>query len=256
MKSISHATKVLLHIADARRALGVTEVARQLGLHKSSASRILATLYKVHFVEREPQTGRYLLGLGILSLAGTVLARYQLSSNARREIEILAATTGETITVSGWNGREAVNLDHIAGPAAVKTVSPPGRINPPHCTATGKVFLAYADPETIQAVLARPLRKHTDRTITDRKALRRQLKVIRRQGFALNDREFIDDVAALAAPVFHAQGSIAYVIAITIPSFRFPKGRQEELKRALLSTSRSLSALNGVQAKPSALRSP
>lgn len=255
MKSISHATKVLLHIADARRPMGVTEVAKQLGLHKSSASRILATLHKVHFVEREPHTGRYLLGLGILSLAGAVLSRYQLSSAARREVEALAEATGETVTVSGWNGREAVNLDQIVGPGAVKSVSPPGRVNPPHCTATGKVFLAYADPKTIQAVLARPLRKHTERTITDRKVLRKQLNVIRRQGFALNDREFIDDVTALAAPVFQAPGFIAYAIAVTIPSFRFRGSRQEELKRALLWTARNLSALNGVQAKPSSFRS-
>jgi DNA-binding IclR family transcriptional regulator len=255
MKSISHATKVLLHIADASKPLGVTEVAKQLGVHKSSASRILATLHKVHFVERDPETGRYLLGLGILSLAGTVLARYQLSSNARREIEILAATTGATITVSGWNGREAVNLDQIVGPRAVTTVSPPGRLNPPHCTATGKVFLAHADQQTIQAVLAQPLRKYTERTITDRKVLRKALDTVRRQGFALNDREFINDVTALAAPIFSAQGSIAYVIAITIPSFRFQRDRQNELKRALLSTAHNLSVLQGNGPKPSRLRS-
>jgi DNA-binding IclR family transcriptional regulator len=241
MKSISHAMKALLLISDARKPLGVTEIAKELKLHKSSVSRILATLGKGRFVERDPDTGRHSLGLGILSLAGAVLARYQLPSGARRDLEVLAEKTGETVTLSGWNGRQAVNLEQILGPGAITNFSPPGRINPAHCTATGKVFLAYADKATVDTILAEPLERHTRRTIVDPAILRRQLQDVRLRGFAVNDREFLDEVTVLAAPVFNAQGAVPYAIAVTMPSFRAKQNERVGKTKALLTTTRELS---------------
>ena len=249
MKSISHALEVLLLFSDARKSLSVTEVARQTGLHKSTVSRILSTLAKARFVARDADTGRYTLGFGILSLAGAVLARYQLPSAARQERERLADTTGETVTVSGWNGIEAVNVDQILGRGGVKNFAPPGRTNPAHCTATGKTYLAYANETTVRAILSRPLQRLTDQTITNRAVLLRQLAQVRERGYAVGDREFLEDVCALAAPVFNAQGNVAYVIAITIPSFRFAKRDPHEWAQALLMTTRELSARLGYSSR-------
>lgn len=241
MKSIAHALEVLLAFSDARKPLGVTDIARQLSLHKSSVSRILTTLARAGFVDRDAQTGRYVLGLGILSLAGAVLASYQLPSAARRELELLAETTGETVTTSGWNGRQAVNLDQILGPGTIKNFSPPGRINPAHCTATGKIYLAYADDTLTSSILAEPLQRYTAKTIVDPEVLRRELQEVRRREVSLADREFIEDVAAIAAPVFNANGAVAYVIAVTMPSFRFQEQTHERTAAMVLATARGLS---------------
>lgn len=244
-KSITHALRALLVLADARRPQGVTDIAHALGLHKSSASRILATLRAEKFVDREPESGRYQLGLGILSLAGVVLSKYRLPSSARQQLEALAEETGETVTMSGWNGRDAVNVDQIVGHRSLSHFSPPGRVNPVHCTATGKVFLAWSGDETIDEALGRPLDRYTSRTVVSPRALRKELKDVRARGYAVANGEFVEDVASIAAPVFDQNGNVSYVIAVTLPAFRFTPARHEELSTRLLDVARELSVRTG-----------
>jgi DNA-binding IclR family transcriptional regulator len=244
-KSITHALRTLLVLADARKPQGVTAIANALGLHKSSASRILATLRAEKFVDREPESGRYQLGLGILSLAGVVLSKYRLPSTARQQLEVLAEQTGETVTVSGWNGQEAVNVDQILDSRSLSHFSPPGRVNPAHCTATGKVFLAWSDDEAIKQALGRTLDRYTARTVVSARTLRKELKDVRLRGHAVANGEFLEDVASIAAPVFGQNGTVSYAIAVTLPAFRFSPARQEELSRQLLDIARELSVRTG-----------
>jgi DNA-binding IclR family transcriptional regulator len=255
MKSISHALELLLLFTNARRPLSATEIARELQLHKSSASRILATLAAARFVDRDVETGRYTLGLGILSLAGHVLSRYQLPSAARRHLELLADRVGETITISAWNGREAVNLDQIIGGRSVLNMSPPGRINPAHCTATGKVFLAYL-PEDRDAVLEEPLTRFTPKTITTRRRLLSEIGKVGAAGYAVNEQEFDLEISSIAAPVFNAKGVPAYAVAVTVPHFRYDAATKSRLIAEILDTARYLSGLLGYAPPPSVKPTP
>lgn len=244
MKSISHALQLLQLFSNARRALSATEIAKELKLHKSSVSRILATLAESRFVDRDIETGRYTLGLGILSLASSVLSRYQLPSTARRDLERLAERLGETVTISGWNGREAVNLDQIIGGRSVLNVSPPGRINPAHCTATGKVFLAYLAEDRDQ-ILDSPLEQFTPKTITSKKKLLTELQKVLAEGYAVNEQEFDIDISSIAAPVFNSSGIVSYVVAVTVPHFRYNATARTRLVAEIISTARHLSGLLG-----------
>jgi DNA-binding IclR family transcriptional regulator len=244
MKSISHALQLLQLFSNARRTLTATEIARELKLHKSSASRILATLADARFVDRDPESGRYTLGLGILSLASSVLSRYQLPSGARRDLERLADRLGETVTISGWNGREAVNLDQIIGDRSVLNVSPPGRINPAHCTATGKVFLAYLK-DNWDELIKTPLERFTPKTITSKRRLLTELQKVLENGYALNEQEFDLDVSSIAAPVFNSRGSPSYVVAVTVPHFRYDEATKSRLINEIVTTARHLSGLLG-----------
>jgi DNA-binding IclR family transcriptional regulator len=244
-KSITHALRTLLILADARKPLGATEIANELGLHKSSASRILATLRAEKFVDREPDSGRYQIGLGILSLAGAVLSKYRLPSNARQLLELLAEQTGDTVTVSGWNGHDAVNVDQILGSRSITHHSPPGRVNPVHCTATGKVFLAHSAAADIQQVMQGPLTRYTEKTVISRRLLMKELEAVRTKGYAVANGEFLEDVASIASPVLDANGVISYVIALTLPTSRFVPAHRQELADRLLEVARELSTRNG-----------
>jgi DNA-binding IclR family transcriptional regulator len=244
MKSISHALQLLQLFSNSRRALSATEIAKELKLHKSSVSRILATLAEARFVDRDTETGRYTLGLGILSLASSVLSRYQLPSTARRDLERLADRLGETVTISGWNGREAVNLDQIIGGRSVLNVSPPGRVNPAHCTATGKVFLAY-QAEDQRKILDAPLERFTAKTITSKKKLLVELRGVLENGYAVNEQEFDMDISSIAAPVFNSNGVLSYVVAVTVPHFRYSAAAKVRLIAEILATARHLSGLMG-----------
>jgi DNA-binding IclR family transcriptional regulator len=255
MKSISHALELLLLFSNARRPMTATEIAKELRLHKSSASRILATLAAARFVDRDPDTGRYTLGLGILSLAGHVLSRYQLPSAARRYLELLADRVGETITISAWNGREAVNLDQIIGGRSVLNLSPPGRINPAHCTATGKVFLAFL-PEDRDAALDGPLARFTPKTITTKRKLLSEIGKVAELGYAVNEQEFDLDVSSIAAPVFNAKGVPAYAVAVTVPHFRYDAATKNRLIAEMVDTAGYLSGLLGYAPQQSVARPP
>ena len=250
MKSISHALELLQLFSNARRSLSATEIARELKLHKSSVSRILATLAEARFVDRDTETGKYTLGLGILSLASSVLSRYQLPSGARRDLELLADRLGETVTISGWNGREAVNLDQIIGGRSVLNVSPPGRINPAHCTATGKVFLAYLD-ENRDEILNGSLERFTPKTITNKKRLMTEMQKVIENGYAINEQEFDLDIDSVAAPVFNSRGTLSYVVAVTVPHFRYDDTAKSRLIGEIVTTARHLSGLLGYAPEPS-----
>src|ERR1700760_1410639 len=109
-QSIETAMQVLLALADIEQPIGVTEIGRRLGLHKSMVSRQLAMLKVADFVTQDSSNSRYALGLGLLPLAAKVLSAHRLSGMSRMRLEALAKTTREIVTMSGWDGRNAINL--------------------------------------------------------------------------------------------------------------------------------------------------
>jgi DNA-binding IclR family transcriptional regulator len=240
-KSIEHAIAMLLAFADATRPLGVTEIAESIGLHKSTVSRQLATLSRFDFVKRENGSPRYTLGLGLLPLAAAALASHQLGASARAQLEMLAKETCETVTYSGWNGHDAVNLDQIRGPGVIQHVAPAGRLNPAHCTATGKVFLASLSEDALSARLSEKLKKYTARTIVEPKLLRKHLEQVRSNGYAISKDEFLNEVCAIAAPIRSQDGLVHYAVAVTLPSYRASKQKLNLIIAQLLFTVKELS---------------
>lgn len=213
MQSLENAVSILLSFSDEDRPLGVTEIARRLDLHKSTVSRHLSMLARVGFVVREAGSQKFTLGMGLLPLAASVLARHPLSAIARQRLEDLAARTHGSVTISGWDGRNAVNLYQFGR----DRYAPPGRLNPAHCTATGKIFLANCPADRIEAILSHPLKRYTARTLTDREKLLKQIEDARRGGVAFSHGEFIDKIFSLASVIHDKDGHIRYAIAITMP---------------------------------------
>jgi DNA-binding IclR family transcriptional regulator len=242
-KSVENAIAVLLALADGTRPLSVTEIARTLGLHKSTVSRQLATLSRADFVKREEGGARYVLSLGLLSLAAAMLANHQLSAAAWLQMEMLGKETGGTVTFSGWNGHDAVNLHQIRGPDAIQRVDPPGRLNPAHCTATGKVFLASLPEDQLERRLAEPLKRYTDYTIVDPDVLKRQLAAVRQRGYATNENECLNGICAIAAPVRSNAGEVRYAIAVTVLHHNKQRPSLESIKAPLLYAAGELSTM-------------
>lgn len=239
-QSIETAMQVLLALADMDRAMGVTEIARRLNLHKSMVSRQLAMLKVADFVSQDNVSSRYRLGLGLLPLAANVLSAHRLSGRARLRLEALARATRETITHSGWDGQNAINLDQFGRVDPSEPLAPPGRVNPAHCTASGKAFLAALGPEALARRIEQPLTRFTEHTITDPAALRAEIDRVRETGLAFNRGEFIENTDAIATLVRPPDGARVYGIAMTVPRRRAGGGRLEELGAELLATAREL----------------
>lgn len=205
--------------------LGVNEISRRVGVHKSTASRILATLEEAHLVARDEFTGKYRLGVGVLALSGPLLANMNVRDVARPYLEQLAHTAGETIGLSVWSDGEAINVDQVLGPGAVKHIAPLGARFRAHSSASGKLFLAHASPEEVNGILNRDLPRLTERTIVDSDALMENLRRVRRLGHAINDGEASLETVGIAAPVRDERGRIVAAVTLSAPRYRTPPER-------------------------------
>lgn len=233
--AVRHALQVLRCLSG-EGPLGVTELASRVGLHKSSVSRLVATLLDDDLVEREAGSRRVRLGAGLLSLSAPLLGKVRFAEAARAPLADLAAACGETISLSVWDGAGAVNLEQALGAKAIKHYAPPGSRNPAHCTASGKLLLAHAAPAAVDRVLGRGLPRYTPRTIVGPVALRGEIALIRRKGFALNLGEYSSDVGAVAAPVCDAKGAVVAAVTATVPMYRFAASRRMHLLDMVLAT--------------------
>lgn len=224
-----HAIEVLRCISQARPEIGVSEIARRVGMHKSSVSRLVSTLEAQHVVERNRDTDRVSLGTGLLAIAAPLMAKVGVSQASRQRMAKLAEDSAETVNLSVWDGRESVSVDQTLGPNAITHFAAPGQANPPHCTASGKVLLAFSSKADIEWVLAGELARYTDNTIVDVAILREQIKQIERDGFAVNHGEFSAEAGAVAALVRDIHGYPSAALTITVPMYRFGPEREQAL---------------------------
>src|SRR3712207_4348133 len=139
VQSVDRALSVL-EILGARGEAGVTEIAGELGVHKSTAFRLVAVLESRGFVEQLEDRGKYRLGFGIVRLAGATAAQMDLAQEGRRTCEELAAELGETVNVAIQDGDRVVNISQVRGTASISTHDWVGRGTPLHATSSGKVL--------------------------------------------------------------------------------------------------------------------
>ncbi len=219
LRSVSRAIRTLELIADAGE-LGVSELGRRLGVHKATASRLAATLAERGLIERDPDTERYRLGFGLIRLAGAAMAGLDLVRTARPILEDLADRTRETANLGVLSGDDVIYVDQSSGARSIVSVSWVGRRTPLHCTAAGKVLLAFGDEAERDRLLAMPLARETARTIVDIEELGAQLEQVRTRGFAQTQEELEDGLNAVAAPVRQADGRTAAALSVSGPAFR------------------------------------
>ena len=183
VQSVDRALGILEVLARVGEA-GVTEIAGELGVHKSTAFRLVATLEAHRLVEQTVDRGRYRLGVGVLRLAGATTARLDLVQEARPICRKLAADTGETVNIAVLSESSALYLDQVAGSSALQPHNWVGQHIPLHATSNGKVLLSGLDAAALDRLLP-TLPSYTPQTITRKAALRAELDRVREQGYAI-----------------------------------------------------------------------
>jgi len=208
--------------------MGVTDVALELDVHKSTAFRLMSTLEGRGLVEQAGERGKYRLGLGLLRLAGATTARLDVVQEARPICRALAAATGETVNVAVLSESSALYLDQVAGSSALQSHNWVGQHIPLHATSNGKVLLSGLSGERLDEVL-HGLPAYTDLTITKRSALRSELDVVREQGYAVAIDELEIGLTAVAAPIRNAHGDVIASLSVSGPTFRLDEARLDEV---------------------------
>ena len=227
VRSVDRAVAILDLLAQGGWRTGA-EVARDLGVHRSTALRLLGTLERHALVERDPRTAKYRLGRRLAQLASVVTGEFDLRYVARPVCEGLAGALGETVTLDVLVGDVIVPIEQATGSTSVVSVNWLGRRTPVHCTASGKVILAFAQDAVRQRLLSRTLERPTPYTIVDLAELEDQLKGARETGFARTYEELEVGLDAIAAPVHSADGEVVAALDVSGPSHRLrSEGRPE-----------------------------
>jgi DNA-binding IclR family transcriptional regulator len=227
VQSVDRAVTILELLAREGES-SVTELAAELGVHKSTAFRLLATLETHRLVEQVNDRGRYRLGVGNLRLAGATTARLDVVTEARPLTRQLAADTGETVNITVRSEESALYLDQAAGSSALQSHNWVGQRIPLHATSNGKVLLSELSEHEFDEALPH-LPRFTEHTITSPERLRDELDGVRRLGYALAVDELEVGLTAAAAPIRSAHGDIIASMSISGPTFRLTGERLDEV---------------------------
>jgi IclR family acetate operon transcriptional repressor len=245
VRSVDRAAALLLALGESPGAAGVTELARRLGLHKSTASRLLATLERRGLVEQDEETGKYRLGLVVIRLAERAERTLDLRGIATPELERLARLTHETTGLGVLDGDEILNVAQVDGPNLIAMGDWTGRSTPLHCVAAGKVIMAALAEREVVRIVKRGLPRYTERTIVELEPLLEELARIRRRGYATAFGEFEPGLNAVAAPVHDARGQVIAAVDVWGPVFRLTPRRIPELAAQVRATAAAISVRLG-----------
>jgi IclR family acetate operon transcriptional repressor len=228
VQSIERAFAVLGALTDG--PIGVTEVAERVGLPKSTAARMLASLAREGAVEQVPGETRYRLGSRIETLATGLVATRSVVSVARPHLAELAASIGEAAGLSIPDEREVHYIDQVDSSNPVGIRDWTGSRVPMHAVSSGLVFLAHRSTAAIERYLAEPLLALTPRTTVDPDVLRERLRAVALAGFAWVNDEFADGISSVAAGIADASGEVVAAVHVHGPSYRVPPpGREAAL---------------------------
>jgi len=218
--TIDKALELLFHLHEHGSARGLSDVARALGLPKSTAHRLLAALARRGLIERDAH-GRYRPGIALVALGLGALEREPLVAAARPVMERAAEQLGETIFLSGARAGKLYVLDKQEGTGYLRAAPRVGGEIPAHATAIGKLYLAFAPGE----IAAPPqLSRYTSVTLADPAELARELERVRTRGLAEMHDEWVPGLSGVAAPI-RLGGRLLGAIAVAAPSSHFDAAR-------------------------------
>ncbi len=227
------ALKILELFSPEEPVLGVSEIGRRLGVHKSNVSRLVGALQDEGFLERT-ENGRYRLGLRLYVMGASITYSHALYEAALRELTDVRIATGESTHLAVLIDAEVVHLERLRSDYHLMKGRFRSRSHlPAHATSSGKALLAHASDKTVETVIARGLRRYTARTVTDPDALRAELATVRSNGYALDREEFFRGITSLAVPIVARDRQTVAAMAVVAPSGRMTGMHMRDTLRVL-----------------------
>jgi IclR family KDG regulon transcriptional repressor len=237
---------ILDMLGEAKGEMGATDLAGRLKLHKSTVHRLLVTLERHRFVEKNHDNAKYKLGWRLFELGTLAVSRVDLYSLAKPHLEALVKKTCETAHLGIMSSGELISIVSVEADRNLRLPTTVGRRSPLHCTSQGKAILAFS-PETAAAEIIRSLqfKAFTRNTITKAARLKEELDRIRKCGYAIDNEELEEDLRCVGAPVFNHAGEVIAALSIAGPIYRVGGGHLPQLIDAVLLASRQLSVALG-----------
>lgn len=220
LSTVQNALRILRSFAIAEPEKRVTDLASELGLGKSTVSRLLATLASEGFVVQDRETKKYRLGFSVLTLNTVLTSNMEVNRESLPVLERLVHELGETAHIATLAGTDVGYLNVVECKRPIPILSHVGRRNPVHCTSSGKVLLAYQNKSVINQFVDRGLERYTANTITDADEFRSILANIKAQEYGTSVSEIREGVASIAAPIRDYTGRVVYALTVVGPMQR------------------------------------
>jgi IclR family KDG regulon transcriptional repressor len=236
IQSLARGLKTLDLLGVSHEGAAITELAEILGVDKGSASRLMSTLVKYGYAEKDPRSRRYTLGPQVVTLSRNLLTRLPLREAANPALQQMMGRTGECAHLAILAQGKALYIDQLESPATLRVNVEVGQMAPLHCTALGKILLAFGNAE-----FPPTLESFTPKTITNPNTLRIHLENVRQQGYAVDNEEFDPCVRCIAVPVYDFRKKMVGAMGISGPSTRITSQSLPELTATVVEIGKALS---------------
>ncbi len=243
IKSIEKALDLLEFLSIKEQETGITEISKKLNLGLSTVHRILSTLKSRGYVIQNQQTTKYRLGIKLFELGCAVQSTRRLVEITKPYLKQLSQSTNETANLAILEGKEVIYLDTIESTEILRTEIMAGTRTPAHCTALGKVLLSFISNREFESLYKsdEPLSSLTSKSISSLEELKKHLKKVKEQGYAIDREEYKIGVNCIGVPIFGRNGEAIAAISITGPASRFTIDEMEKVKDILITTSEEIS---------------
>jgi IclR family KDG regulon transcriptional repressor len=241
VRAVERALRILACFDSENPAMGLSEIAQAVDLHKSTTHRIVTTLLHYGFLERASDGQKYRLGIRLANLGFRVIRRMDIRREALPVMTRLRDQWDETCDLSIFDDNHVFYIEVLHSNHALTIAAAVGQNLPAHCTASGKLFLANMGKEDLDSFLKRPLKAYTKNTITSSKTLQTQLQQIRQQGYSVEHEEYEVGISAVSAPIRDQSGDMVAALSMPAPTSRMTPARINEISIILIEASRSIS---------------
>ena len=246
IQSVKRAIQVLNLFTHDNSELSLKQISQELNIHKSSALRIVQTMEMERYILREPIAGKYRLGYRLYELGNMVIPAIELKKESEPILRRLMQKTKETVHLVIHDKGEAYYLNKIDGPRRMQILSKIGSRLPMHCSAMGKVLLAYMDPDELKKFMhEKKLCRLTPNTITDPEVLMGELKCIQKAGYAVDNGEFENGLKCIAAPIRDSSGKVVAAMSISGDAARLNQKKITQFVELIIDSANKLSAKLG-----------
>ncbi|WP_042350309.1 IclR family transcriptional regulator [Bacillus massiliigorillae] len=246
VKSVSRALDIITILSLKKGGLGVTEIANQIDINKSSVYRILSTLVQYGYVEQDADTGRYKLGYKFLEISSKLLESIDLRTEAQPFLKELENETNEVIHLVVYDQGEVVYIEKLEGNELLRMHSRVGKRAPMHCTSVGKTILANLPTNVVLSILeTRGMPSHTKYSIVDKDELLQELAKVKECGFAYDLEENEYGITCIAAPIFDHAGQVIAAVSISGSTIRMKNERLAQLQPHIIAAGKQISTRLG-----------
>lgn len=246
IQSIDRAFNILEIISEYELGLSIKEISEKTELHKSTVHRMLQTLVRNNYIMQDGITKNYILTFKMYNIGKRKIKDLDIIRISRPYIEELSKIINETVHLVIRDGVNVVYIDKVESDNTINMTSRVGRRSPAYCTSVGKAMLAWESKDIVEEIWSKSdIKKYTENTIVDYGKFEEEIKLIKKQGYALDNEENENGVMCIGAPIFGDDGNVEAAISVSGPLYRMLEKGIDEIKLSLLKASRDINEQMG-----------